>query len=134
MKPDVLIVDDQEINRRILEVALTNLAEFRLANDGVEALDAMGERRPDIVFLDLMMPHLDGFGVLEALRGKDDDLLARTYVVSALTDVETRERLEGLGIAGFIAKPIRLREVHDAYDTVFPGLRKGASAATRDAA
>lgn len=67
----VLIVDDEpgvlELHARIVEAQLPGVRVIRAA-DGLEALTAIRQQRPDLVLLDLMMPELDGFGVLEAMR------------------------------------------------------------------
>jgi hypothetical protein len=66
---DVLLVDDDADSRRVTATVLRHSgAAVREAGDGVTALDAMRRRRPDVAVMDLMMPVLDGFGVLAAMR------------------------------------------------------------------
>lgn len=69
MNADVLIVDDDYAMRQILQsiCELTNVP-FRTANDGIEALAMVEQRLPGMIILDLSMPRLDGYGVLERLR------------------------------------------------------------------
>jgi CheY-like chemotaxis protein len=78
----VLVVDDEATVRRLVVDTLATGYELAEAADGIEALEAIAERRPDAVVLDLMLPRLDGFGVLEHLQ-QDPEL--RTIPVVVLT-------------------------------------------------
>lgn len=67
----VLIVDDEPVARRGLRYLLQNEPDARIIGEcgsGLEAVRTIESERPDLVFLDVRMPELDGFGVLEALR------------------------------------------------------------------
>lgn len=90
---DVLVVDDDPDSRRVATKFLSTVdAQVREAPDGESALVEMRRQVPDVVVLDLMMPVLDGFGVLATMRA--DPLLARTPVVvltaKSLTEAERR--------------------------------------------
>jgi two-component system LytT family response regulator len=64
----VLLVDDEPLARERMGTALARIPEIEVAGecaDGLEAVAAIGERRPDLVLLDIQMPGLDGFGVVE---------------------------------------------------------------------
>jgi phosphoserine phosphatase RsbU/P len=103
----ILVVDDLAENRDLLLRRLTRLG-FRLidqAANGIEALAAIDAKAYDLVLLDIMMPELDGFGVLEALRrdGRINEL--PVLVISALSEIEPMVRCIELGAADFIIKP-----------------------------
>lgn len=69
----VLIVDDEPLARDGVRIHIADQSDFEVvgeAGDGVEAVSAIRELRPDVVFLDVQMPGLDGFGVLDALAGE----------------------------------------------------------------
>lgn len=67
--PDVLVVDDDPRNRKLLEEYLTGAGyEVRVAYDGRSALALAAERAPDLVLLDVMLPGLDGFQIVERMR------------------------------------------------------------------
>ena len=73
MKIQVLIVDDERLARQRLRQLLEDRAELEIIGecaDGKEAVETIRKHRPDLVFLDVQMPELDGFGVLEALQGE----------------------------------------------------------------
>lgn len=103
----ILVVDDVAENRDLLMRRLRRLGFSRIdeAADGVEALAAIGQTSYDLVLLDIMMPELDGFGVLDRLRadGRINDL--PVIVVSALNEIEPVVRCIELGADDFIFKP-----------------------------
>ena len=103
----ILVVDDVPENRDLLLRRLTRLGFVHVdqAENGVEALAAIAAQSYDLVLLDIMMPELDGFGVLEALRrdGRINEL--PILVISALNEIEPVVRCIELGAADFIVKP-----------------------------
>ncbi|HEY7665843.1 MAG TPA: fused response regulator/phosphatase [Xanthobacteraceae bacterium] len=103
----VLVVDDVPENRDLLVRRLQRLgiSEVEQASNGIEALAAIERRNFDLVLLDIMMPELDGFGVLERLKanGRVNDL--PIVVISALNEIEPVVRCIELGAEDFIFKP-----------------------------
>ena len=94
--PDVLVVDDDADARRVTSDVLRGAgAAVREATDGEAALAAMRKRRPDVAVIDLMMPVLDGFGVLAAMRA--DARLRGVPVVVLTTKALTPAEREYLG-------------------------------------
>jgi len=107
----VLIVDDEPDILLMLRMSLEDEGhDVVLAADGKMALERIAERRPDIVLLDLMMPVLDGFGVLEALREQGVERLP-VVMVSAKSEPGDVERASSLGAVEFISKPFELDRV-----------------------
>lgn len=102
----ILIVDDEPHIRRILQFLLEQAGyQVVVAADGRQALDLMAAQRPDLVLLDVMMPHLDGFAVLESLR-KDRDGQC-TPVIMLTARGESADRVRGLrvGANDYLGKP-----------------------------
>ena len=116
-EPVVLIVDD---NPDILLLLETNLrrAGFGIvkAGDGEMALRAIQEDRPDVVLLDLMMPVLDGWGVMERLAGKPD--APPIIIISAATSQTNVDRAYEMGAVGYITKPFSLAEMVEKISQV----------------
>lgn len=103
----VLIVDDEPDLLLMLRVSLEAVGfETGLAADGDAALRRMKAERFDVVLLDVMMPVLDGWSVLEAL--KDDSDAPPVVVVSAKSALQDQERARALGAAEYITKPFDL--------------------------
>ena len=103
-KPKVLVVDD---NPDILILLRTNLRATGFepveAANGEVALEKIESEHPDAVLLDLMMPVMDGWTVLEELQGRD--FRPPVIVLSAADASANVERAKGLGVAAYVTKP-----------------------------
>jgi len=105
----ILIADDRapgrELIREILEIAGYQVAE---AADGAEALDMARQLSPDLILLDIEMPALSGFNVIEQLR--EDPRFAAIPVVALTASAMQGDREKALqaGFTGYISKPVRL--------------------------
>jgi len=115
----VLIVDDEPLGRKTLDLALSNQGyELVACGNGAEALARAAERLPDVVLLDVMMPEMDGMEVCRRLRA--DELLCDVPVImiTALDDRETK--LAGLeaGADEFLTKPVDRAEVRTRVRTI----------------
>src|SRR5262245_31531856 len=103
----VLVVDDSPVFRRGMGRAVQVHAGLELigeAEGGHAALEAIDRLRPDVVLLDLRMPDLDGFGVLERIRDSSLPLTSRVLIVSASLDEETERAARAAGAAGCVSK------------------------------
>lgn len=102
----LLICDDSGLARKQVARALPNGwdVDITFATNGLEALTAIRAGQGDIVFLDLTMPEMDGFGVLERIRAED----LKTVVIVISGDIQpiARERVMRLGALDFIKKPV----------------------------
>lgn len=109
-KPRVLVVDDEPLIVELLEVSLKYQGfEVATAGDGREAVDKAPAFGPDVVILDVMMPHLDGFQTLAQLRATGID--APVLFLTARDAVS--DRVHGLTVGGddYVTKPFSLEEV-----------------------
>lgn len=114
MTTRVLICDDSGFARKQVARALPPEWEkdILFAADGHEALELIRAGYGDVVFLDLTMPGMDGYGVLEIIRR--EDLPAMVIVVSGDIQPDAQDRVKKLGAMAFIKKPIdteKAREV-----------------------
>ncbi|HET8800778.1 MAG TPA: response regulator [Marinobacter sp.] len=111
MSSRILICDDSALARKQMARALPPGigAEFLYAAHGLEALETLRAKEADLMFLDLNMPEMDGYEVLEHIRAEDLPVL--TIVVSGDIQPEARERVRKLGAIGFIKKPTDRAEV-----------------------
>lgn len=106
----VLIVDDAVFMRGLMADIVEGSGHTPIeACDGVEGLDAIRRERPDLVFLDLAMPRMDGFGVLEALQSFDDP--PPVIVLSADIQPEIQKRVFNLGAIEFLNKPPNVMDI-----------------------
>ncbi len=123
----VLVVDDDELDRFVIRRsfnALDEPVELIEVSDPREAVDAIQTHDPDVTLLDIQMPGMNGFEVLQALEKADQASLAQHTVMmlSSSTRQEDRERAISLGATEYRTKPstlndyIRLAEdIHTAY-------------------
>lgn len=112
MSARVLIVDDEPNIVISLEFLLKREGfAVSLARDGEEGLAAIRTQRPDLVVLDVMMPKLDGFGVLEAVRS--DPELGSTRILMLTAKGREAERKKGLGLGAdaYMPKPFSTHEL-----------------------
>jgi serine phosphatase RsbU (regulator of sigma subunit) len=111
--PIVLLVDDEPFNIDLLEQELSGLGlDIRTAANGQEALERVAEASPDMIFLDLMMPVMDGFSVLEQLQAHEHWRTIPVVIVSASSDLENIVRGIEMGAADFLPKPFEPAILH----------------------
>ena len=111
---NVLVVDDDADIREAVSEMLAELGveHVGVAQDGVEALDALKERRWDVMLLDLLMPRLDGFGVLNALREMEHQARPRRVVVmSAHVRTTVASAIRTLGADDLLVKPLDIDDL-----------------------
>lgn len=101
-----LVVDDS----RLARIALSKLLQRRNVDvdtvaTGTEALNYLRTTRPDVVFMDYMMPDMDGFEATRRIRSLPGETDIPVVMYTAQENEEDRERAEALGIAGFLTKP-----------------------------
>ena len=103
----ILIVDDEPTNLHLLANLLRSEYQVRAASSGESALRAAsGEPRPDLVLLDVMMPGMDGYAVLEKLREDPNTRTIPVIFLTALAEAVDEARGLQLGAADYIGKPI----------------------------
>ncbi len=102
----ILLVDDEPLNLDLLEQELDDLGfEIRTAADGRQALESVQQQPPDMIFLDLMMPVMDGFEVLERLQSDETLRSIPVVIVSAANDTDNIVRAIKIGAVDFLPKP-----------------------------
>ncbi len=112
-KAKILIVDDEQANIDLLEDILENegYINFKSTQDSRKALDMYKEIRPDLVLLDLNMPYMDGYQVMEQLKEVEKDSYAPILVLTAQSDRNIRLSALAAGARDFIEKPFDITEV-----------------------
>jgi adenylate cyclase len=102
----VLVVDDDVINRKLLEHSLVaDGFNVVTAADGAQALDCLRDTTPDVVLLDVLMPGVDGFGVLEHIKSDSSLRELPVIMISGLEDFESVIRCIELGAEDYLPKP-----------------------------
>jgi DNA-binding response OmpR family regulator len=110
--PQILVVDDDQDTIAILARHLEREGFVPIeANSGAQCLKLVHENEVDVILLDLMMPEMDGFQVVKALR--DDPLTAEIPIImiTARDDLDARAEGMRLGVSDFLAKPVFRRQL-----------------------
>lgn len=112
----ILIVDDSSIIRNYLEKACQTKYNCLMAPGGMEAISLIDSKHCDLILLDLMMPGIDGFGVLEHLRAKN--LNIPVIIVSGDTTKESIDRAFQYNVVDMIEKPFSEKTIMSKIDRI----------------
>lgn len=107
--PKILIADDDKVSRALFKAILSVGRadhEFLFAKDGMEALALARNAAPDLVLLDVVMPVLDGFGTLAALKKDPAVKHIPVIIITAVGDMDQKIKGFSLGAADYIVKPV----------------------------
>lgn len=108
----ILVVDDDENNRKLLEALLAAEGHaVRSATSGENALAAVAEQLPDLILLDIMLPGIDGFEVMRRLKADSRNRFIPIILVTALEDRESRLKGLEMGAEEFLSKPVERAEL-----------------------
>jgi len=111
-RPKVLVVDDKQSNRELLQGRLEDLGyDVREAKDGIEALDAVAAEEPDLILLDVDMPRLDGITVCERLKAHPVHRMIPIVILTASSDRDTKLRGLAAGADDYLSKPFDAKEL-----------------------
>ncbi|RME28886.1 MAG: response regulator, partial [Deltaproteobacteria bacterium] len=115
----ILVVDDDKFNVTLMR-ELCNTIGYRVveAKNGFEALRKVGEQRPDLILLDLMMTGKSGFEVCQELKSDKSTADIPIIIVTALDDLESKMRGIKLGADDYVTKPFRLFELQQRIASV----------------
>jgi len=110
-KLKILIAEDEEVTRQLVQIAFKDGEQFevRLVSDGEQVLVAFKEWQPDIVLLDIMMPHMNGFTALQTIRQTLNDKATTVIMVSSVADKQDIVACVKLGIQGYVLKPFQVK-------------------------
>ena len=102
----VLAIDDSRTIRELLRVAMEGAGfDYTSACDGVEVVERFSEVVPDVVITDINMPNMDGYGVIEAIRGGDVESDVPILVLTTESGEKLKARARAAGATGWIVKP-----------------------------
>jgi len=118
----ILVADDNPTSRELIAEIL-ELQGFRIlqAGDGGEALEKIRASKPDLVLLDIQMPVLDGFGVLEKLRNDPEFENLLVVALTAFAMFGDREKAMQAGFNGYITKPIQIASLRSEVVDLLAG-------------
>lgn len=122
-KKKILLVDDEEDFTSLLKMSLESSGSYEVMteNNSLNAVSVALSFHPDLIFLDIMMPHMDGSAVAERLK---EEKLTQDIPIIFLTGAVTRSEIGGedgkIGGRVFLAKPISIRELRTCIEKYIP--------------
>ena len=126
----VLVIDDETVVGTILRYAFdVDGHQTVVAGDGSTGIEMARSEHPDVIVLDLMMPDVTGYDVLEVLRHDDETKELPIVVLTAVTMQRERERCLSKGADAVLIKPFDPREVAQAVGALLPPAASTASTA-----
>jgi type IV pilus assembly protein PilB len=118
-KGTILLVEDEEQLRRVMKDLLEREGYAIVeAADGVEALEQVDRHNPDVILLDLNLPGMDGYGVLQHLRSRPGTANVPVIVLTAKGDEDNEVRVLKMGADDFLTKPFRARALSARLESV----------------
>lgn len=120
--PDILVVDDSSIMREMIVACLRPVpgAAFAHAASGLEAIERLSLKAYDLVVLDLNMPDIGGFEVIEFVRAQDRMKVLPILVVTTRGDEGSRSRALDSGASAFLTKPFTPDQILHEVTTLLP--------------
>ncbi len=128
----ILVADDNADLRQYVQRLLSPLYEVQLAADGMAALAAAREHPPDLVVADVMMPQLDGFGLLTSLRSDPRTRRVPVIMLSARAGEEARVGALTARASDYVVKPFSARELLARVSTTLAAARSSRAAVERE--
>ena len=111
-RPLILVVDDNHQNLELIQAYLEDVeCETVSAHDGLEALEVVAKKKPDLVLLDVMMPKMSGFEVCRRLKNNPETSDIPVIMVTALNEFGDIERGIDSGTDDFVSKPVNRLEL-----------------------
>ena len=122
---EVVLIEDEKSLRDVIEEGLVELFGCKVTalSDGESGLACLRENSADVLLVDLLMPGVNGFDVLERIHSGDEipNRPERVIAMSALTDRDTMQTLRNLGVDLVLPKPFSLKELRLALGLGEPG-------------
>ena len=125
----ILVVEDDPVLKNLLGHTFAGKYQTLYASDGTEALSLFENNKPAIVLLDLMLPTMDGFAVLESIRSRTDELKnVPIIVVSNLGQQKDIDRVKALGANEYLIKAeVSIEEIVAKMEAMLTGAKPAAA-------
>lgn len=113
-KPLVLLAEDNDATSTLITAVLRSEFDVDIAHDGAEAIEKLKSRSYAAVLLDLVMPLIDGYGVLDFIEKERPELLGSVLIVTASLSARAMDRVKRYPVCGVIPKPFEVETLVEA--------------------
>ncbi|WP_166042103.1 response regulator [Sphingosinicella sp. YJ22] len=121
MGQKILIVEDNELNLRLFcDLLRAHGFEVEPVRDGREALDRAREFEPELVVMDIQMPHISGLELIEQMKQEEALAPVPVLAVTAYAAKGDEERIRDAGAEGYVSKPISVMKFVEAVRALLP--------------
>jgi CheY-like chemotaxis protein len=113
----ILVVEDNSVNQLVMSKMLTKLnMTYKIADNGLRALEQLEEEHFDLVFMDCQMPVMDGLEATRRIRAADGKRYQNVPIVALTASAieGDEEQCRDAGMDGYLAKPVRIQQITDA--------------------
>ena len=117
----ILVIDDEKSVQESLRILFSNKYKVFTCGSGKEGLDVISTRDIDIVFLDILMPDVDGINVLREIKKNNENIIV--IMLTAISDISTAVEAMKLGAYDYITKPFEIEEIHILVDKICQDLK-----------
>ena len=127
MGQKILIVEDNELNLRLFcDLLRAHGFEVEPVRDGREALDRAREFEPELVVMDIQMPHISGLELIEQMKQEEALAPVPVLAVTAYAAKGDEERIRDAGAEGYVSKPISVMKFVEAVRALLPASEDAA--------
>ena len=122
VKKKILVIEDEAVCQQLLGITLQEREDIDLivAGDGVQGIQLAVSEKPDLIFLDLMLPTLDGFQVARVIKGIPKLASIPIIVLSARAGKEGEKKILEIGCNEFISKPFKTAQIKAVVERYLP--------------
>ena len=110
-KDIILVVDDQPVNLKVVSTVLSKDYTISIADSGIKALKILEKMKPSLILLDVMMPEMDGYEVIQKIKSNDELKEIPVIFLTAKNDIDDVVRGFDYGAVDYITKPFNMREI-----------------------
>ncbi|MCX5666023.1 MAG: response regulator [Candidatus Omnitrophica bacterium] len=119
-KKVILMIDNEKEFSSLIKSFLEESCNYeaKVVPDGYNGIRMAEKIKPDLILLDVLMPAMNGFYILKQLKGNKETSSIPVIMVTAVHDIESRLRAEGLHCEGCIIKPVKLEDLRSKINEV----------------
>lgn len=118
-RPKIMLIDDSSTNNLLYTSILSDEGyDVVVCEHAKSALKSLQKERPNLIILDLMMPGMDGFDLLQSMKSQAELAKIPVIMLTANASEESEKRARSLGVKAFLSKPAGIKEIIEAVKDV----------------